>query len=211
MSSNRAFLAFTIAALVASAPCGLRAQEEPRDASRADDRQTVWRSERVCGLNCLYFLLRAYGKAPDYLSMQRNLVRPDLTSLYDLGAAAKQHGVPLRLASMTPKELSAVPKPAIAHLDVTSVRGQTSGHFVVVTHATPEGVRFIDGTTAETREFTWRDFQRDWSGNVAYREPTLGGNSAVVSMSAALVVGMACGLGIVQLLRRCRKPACAVA
>ena len=135
-----------------------------------DTDDVVWRSKRVCGLNCIYFLLRAYGLTPDYLTLQRRMVKAELTSLYDIQRESAAHGLPLRLASFTPQDLSDVRKPIIAHFDVVDIEGDVGGHFVVVTRTTPSSVEFVDGTTVMTHVLDWRQFQRKWSGFVAHRE-----------------------------------------
>lgn len=174
--------------------------------SRAEDR-AVWRSEHVCGLNCLFLLLRCTGESPDYLAMQETLLEEGrLTSLYDLNTAAARYGVGLRLAKLTPDDLRALPKPVIAHLDRVTPSGESAGHFVVVTRADRDKVRYVDGTTAEAREVPWREFRRAWSGFAAFRSGrgALSWNDHV----AAFIVGLAGGWGV-ELLSRRRRPSLA--
>lgn len=75
-------------------------------------------------------------------------------------------------------------------------RGETGGHFVVVLEATESGVLCVDGTTAETRQLSWRDFDRQWSGFVAHLTSTRG---LIAYASAALLSGFVCGLCIAVL------------
>jgi peptidase C39-like protein len=134
--------------------------------------ELVWRSKRVCGLNCAYFVLRAHGKDPDYAEMQRRLLKEEFTSLRDIKQAAAEYGVQLRLARMTPEQLRNVDKPAVAHFDLVDIKGGAQGHFVIVTQTDDNTVQFIDGTTVLTRSLSWREFQRNWSGYVAHRTST---------------------------------------
>jgi len=165
------------------------------------ENHIAWRSKRVCGLNCVYFLLRAEGKNPDYALMQQGLLKEAFTSLADLKRVAADYGLSLRLAQMTPEELRQIDKPVVAHFDIVDVRGSTQGHFVVVTHADENGVELVDGTTVLTRSIPWREFQRTWSGYVAHRAPsTLGTGWQVL----VFVIGLGSGWLIDRFLQRRR-------
>lgn len=96
---------------------------------------------------------RARRKHADYEAMHKELLTERLASLLQIRETAAQHGLALQLTKLTPGELRGMPKPVIAHLDIVHV----NGHVV-----------YVDGTTAETRTTPWADFQRDWSGAIAY-------------------------------------------
>lgn len=130
------------------------------------DNSIVWRAERVCGVNCIYLMLRANDKQVDYPMLQRRLLKHDLNSLTDLKRAAEGGGLFTNIARTDPVGLLRLTKPLIAHLEVVSVRGEPSAHFVLVTNTDRERVSYIDGTTAEPLTVSWKEFARDWSGNI---------------------------------------------
>jgi hypothetical protein len=166
-------------------------------------RDIVWRADRVCGLNCLYFLLRSFGKEPDYVSMQGQMLKRELTSLYDMKTEAARYGVTLELAKMSLDELRKAPMPAIAHTEVVDVTGHGGGHFVVVVSVGDDHVHAVDGTTAEFRLLPRRDFERTWSGYVAYhKQPAF---DSWPTLSLALLGGVVLGTMLDRLLFRLRR------
>jgi len=126
----------------------------------------VWRSERACGLNSLYFLLTLTGHKADYLQLQQSLLKERLVSLEDMRNTAKSHGMPVRIVTMSPSELRSLTVPVVAHFETVEVSGKAGGHFVVVFDTDDEGVHYVDGTTAETFHVSWRKFERSWSGYI---------------------------------------------
>ncbi len=135
----------------------------------ANGEDMVWRSEKMCGVNCVYFLLRAGNIIPDYERLSREMVRQDsLTSLTDLKRCAETHGLRCALGKTNPAGLGKLPMPLIAHFDLVGVRGKSGGHFVVVLRANDDGVVYVDGTLAEIRVVSAAEFQRVWSGYILY-------------------------------------------
>ena len=171
---------------------------EPVTSVREDEVEPpvsdqVWRSERVCGVNALYFLLRAADVEAEYAVLSDRLLdRSDaLPSLADLKSEASRWGTTLRIARFAPDDLRAAPKPIVAHLDAVAASGEISGHFVVVTAADEEGVTYVDGSTAETREMDWPLFKRGWSGHVAHLvPPTLHGWDVFPALVAGILSGV---------------------
>jgi len=153
--------------------------------------EVVWRSERVCGLNSVYFLLTLTGHEADYLQMQRSLLKEKLVSLGDIQESAESYGMPVRIALLTPLELRSLHVPVIAHFDTVEVSGFNQGHFVVVFDTDDEGVHYLDGTTAEVFHVPWRKFERAWSGYAVY--PSEAVSISWVWAALSLVTGATCG------------------
>ncbi|MEQ8856531.1 cysteine peptidase family C39 domain-containing protein [Gimesia sp.] len=136
--------------------------------SVSNDSEIVWRSERVCGINSLYFLLVLTNHEADYLDMQRSLLKEELVSLDDIKRTAELYGLPVRIALCTPNDLKAMQDPVIAHFDTVNFSGSRSGHFVVIYDTDDKGVKYLDGTTGELMFVTWRNFERSWSGYAVF-------------------------------------------
>ena len=168
--------------------------------------EMVWRSERTCGANCVYLLLRVHHIEADYRELVRETVAQESeTSLTQLKRSAEDHGLPCRLRKTGPEGLRALPMPVVAHLDLVGVRGESGGHFVVVLRADDNGLTIVDGTTADTRITPWRDFERRWSGYVMY----VSRGSTVVEWAptaAALAAGALLGYLAERGLRRRAAP-----
>src|SRR6266404_69007 len=93
----------------------------------------VWRSERSCGLNCLYVLLGTHNIDVDYYRLATEVIRgEDYTSLTELRLASNRHGLAVNLGRSNPEGLMRLPMPVIAHLELMSPRADTPGHFVLV-------------------------------------------------------------------------------
>ena len=130
----------------------LPASEGSVGSPHASGEDMVWCSEKTCGVNCLYFLLRAGNISPDYEQLSQEMVRQEsLTSLTGLKRCAERHGLTCALGKTNPAGLEKLPMPLIAHFDLVGVRGKSGGHFVVVLRANAEGVVYVDGTLAEIR------------------------------------------------------------
>ena len=193
----------------ASAPIPNIHGDQPNLASRTSLRpptveNILWRAERVCGVNCIYLLLRHFDRQADYGALETELVRDDFTSLVDLKRAATTRGLATTIAKTDHRGLELLPKPLIAHLDIVSPRGVASGHFVLVTQIHQGGnVIYIDGTTAEPRTSSWQDFERDWSGYVVVTKPFLELSTRMNFIIAGL--GALVGYFMAQFRRRLRS------
>ena len=158
-----------VAALAGGRPC--RGDNFPETG--AATKAAVWRSEKTCGLNCLYVLLGANNIESDYNRLSEEvLVENKVTSLTDLRLAAKRHGLAAALGKTGPEGLAGLPKPVLAHWDLANKPGDYPGHFVLVLKTTAESVEFMDGTSGEIRGVEWREFQKRWSGYVLYVSPS---------------------------------------
>ena len=197
MIVQRAIALLTMGAIVLFGAVIVRGEPENaaplrRDKPAKDDprsqkvRALVWRADRTCALNCAYLMLRCYDKPADYLEMENELIRQEMSSVYDIKTAVGRRGLKLAIASLTPKELRSIPLPAIAHWEVANLHGRTAGHFVVVVATDEANVTYVDGTAAETMNVTWRDFQRKWTGVVAYRQASAPRTYAIVVLATLL-------------------------
>jgi hypothetical protein len=175
---------------LASEPGDRRSGREPANhnsSTALNDTSLIWRSERVCGLNCVYLLLKRFDRDVDYKVLESELVKNDLASLADLKRGATVRGLTMTVARTDRHGLATLSKPLIAHLDLVSPQGEASGHFVLVTGTDPKaGVTCIDGTTAEPRTISWSDFERDWSGYVLAHDTTRGSSPETGILAAGL-------------------------
>jgi hypothetical protein len=171
----------------------------PREGASADASSVIWRSERACGLNSLYFLLRCSGVEPDYIAMQGGLLTEEMSSLFDLKAKARDYGMALEVVRLVPEGLRSAPRPIIAHMEIAGVGGQAGGHFVVVTHTDDESVSYVDGSTAQSHTVTWRDFNKEWSGYAAYLDNP--GGFAIAGIVAGFFAGAVIGWAFNRLLK----------
>ena len=105
----------------------------------------------MCGVNCLYLLLQTNGIQANYAELQTTLLHEKLNSFAELKASALQYGVAATIGKTNPDSLKTLVFPLIAHLEIVDPRGETSGHFVLLTKYQGNGVdvEYIDGTTAE--------------------------------------------------------------
>ena len=93
--------------------------------SEIEHTEIIWHSDRVCGLNCLYILLRSQHLDTDYVQLQSELLHSEsLTSLTELKESGIRHKLWCELGKTDPEGLASVSKPAIAHLDNLSPQGR---------------------------------------------------------------------------------------
>lgn len=175
-----------------SALCVTR--EETLAPAVTNPREVIWRSERACGLNCLYVLLGAYNIPVEYEELTAETLRKEkYTSLTDLKEAAKRYGLNGMLGKTDPDGLAKLPKPIIVHMDVVRQRTGSTGHFVLVLRTTPQSVECMEGTSGSILNMPWREFQRCWSGHVMY--VSNGEHSvSLFSMALSILVGVFCAV-----------------
>lgn len=135
-----------------------------QSARPAIGAESYWRSQRCCGANCTYLILRANKCNADYTDLQHALVTDKYPTLHDISGELKRHGISMLVGKATSAELPDLGMPIIAHFEKVQNNAENVGHFVVVTEATSGYVTFIDGTTAEMRTLTIEKFERLWSG-----------------------------------------------
>ena len=188
----------TAIALIAAGP-------GPTDKSAEPD-QTAWRSERVCGPNCLYTLLKYRGINVSYPKLLESCIGgKDFMSLSAIQKTSDLHGLPLSLGRTDRKGLEKLPKPVIAHLEQMGPRGDVQGHFVLVLQAGTSGVKTMDGTTAIIHDTGWRDFEREWTGYLAYPTAPSTMADSLKSMGLCALLGLSTGM-VVARFRRKQKP-----
>ena len=146
-----------VRAETASGPAALRNQTTPNDGA-------VWRIPTKCGKNCTYIMAKIIGSSASYEDVERRL--PDSekgNSLVEMRDCFRSIGLGANIARGTPDALLHAELPLIAHWEEES--GNT-GHYVVVIAVTPEGVQYVDGTTAAIAAKTFPEFLKKWSGYV---------------------------------------------
>jgi hypothetical protein len=173
-----------------------------------DSSEVVWRSQRMCGVNCLYALLKAYGiRDVSYQDLTDEVMATQAdTSLTDIKRAAARRGLRCAIGKTDRSGLSAAAKPVVAHCEQVDPVGVQSGHFVLVVGTDDDGVHFLDGTTAQLGEFPWHEFQRRWSGYIVYADagPVWPPWAVLV---ASLPLGLVAGVLVdkIALRRRARR------
>jgi len=159
-----------------------------------DPKGIIWRSEKSCGLNCLYVMLGVYQLPVDYARLTSEVITSEPgTSLTTLKTVARRYGLSAELGKTDPEGLTRLPKPFIAHLDLAIQQGEIPGHFVLVLKTTSDEVEFMDGTSGAIRGTSWREFQRHWSGHVMYvshRERFFSTGSVVLLIVAGVFAGV---------------------
>ncbi len=120
-----AMLVILASSRVAVLPPKLCGAGEPPLPGGIEGRQR-WQEEKCCGANVLYLFLRLHGVAASHAELLREVpVGENGTSLEDLRRIARQHGLEVEVVRATPKSLSSVRFPAIAHEEVERGRGTT--------------------------------------------------------------------------------------
>jgi hypothetical protein len=168
----------------------LRAAEP---AKPTDPSEVIWRSQRMCGVNCLYTLLRAYGfQDVSYKDLTDEVLtgRSD-TSLTDIKRAAARRGLRCAIGRTDEGGLTAAPKPVVAHCEQVDPTGTLTGHFVLVIETDREGVKYLDGTTAQLGQYPWHEFKRRWTGYIVYADA---GWPAWAVIAASVPLGVALGV-----------------
>lgn len=209
-------LCFTPSRLPVGQMSSSLALEPPGESSRpAQKWQDVpfnlaaWRSQPLCGVNCLYALLRAHDLEVDYDQLVsatvQNPSKP--VGLNELREGAQKRGLRCATGKATGQSLDALPKPLIAHIDLQDyTQAPDSGHFVLIVATNADSVIAMDGTTGMIQEHPRAGFDRVWTGYVLYSVPDEGRHWLTV----VLVVG-GCLLGawalerfiVARFIRRC--------
>lgn len=172
----------------------LDAMASENEIAPKEPGEIKWRSERLCGVNCLFIMLGVYKIDVDYELLSGELLPGDeFTSLTKLKESATRHGLEVGMGRSDPAGLQELTKPVLAHWEAASASGnqtEAPGHYVLVLKTTPDGVEYMDGTTGVIREVSWREFQRRWSGYLIWSSgPTPGWSFGWCSI--AILGGMA--------------------
>jgi hypothetical protein len=178
------------------------ANDRPAGAPARDPAQIVWRSQRACGVNSLYVLLKVHGHSPNYIELNEQLLSSGREpSLADLQRSASAHQLPCEVGKATPAVLDRLAKPVLAHLDI-SEDTQTAelGHFVLVLATAPESITAMDGTTGMIRAMPRPEFERRWTGYILYTPAAEGVPWG--SVLACGLLGLVLAWGVQKLVRR---------
>ncbi len=163
-----------------------------------------WRTEKTCGLNCLFVMLRLGGRTLSYPELyDRVLLSDQGVALADLRDQAGFFGLACSLAKTDPAHLEFVPTPFIAHTELLSPSGKSAGHYVLVLNVTSEELTFMDGTTAVISTVNKNSFVERWTGYILHETPRFGGLQWGL-LGASCLGGCATALAITSLLKRHR-------
>jgi hypothetical protein len=131
----------------------------------------IWRRPDHDGVNCLYLQLKALGWPVRFETLENQLRRGrdhEPNNLLDLKRAAQDCGARLVIRSCGPRELGALPMPAIVLFE--EVRGQKE--FALLFRLDRRGCGIVEGSTASLTEMPIDDFRRRWSGLALVPDPT---------------------------------------
>jgi len=134
------------------------------------------RRRAACGFNCLYLLLRFSHQEIDTRQLERHLTISEIgNSFLSLKRASEQLGVPGTIVRAGVSDLQQFEMPLILLADSQlidelneSETGESVpdfsqvGHYYLVTHAAPEKIEVIDGTTGECVVLPNADISPNW-------------------------------------------------
>jgi predicted double-glycine peptidase len=123
----------------------------------------TWRQPDHDGVNCLYLQIKALGVPVRFEALEDRLRRGrdhDPNTLLDLKRAAQACGARLAIRTCGPRELAALPMPAIVLLE--ELRGDKE--FALIYRMDDRGCGLVEGSTAALTEMSIDDFRRRWSG-----------------------------------------------
>ncbi len=126
-----------------------------------------WRTDRRCGLNCLYLILFKYGKEPDYdiLSAEMPLTERGV-SVADLVQVAEKFGLRLVALRAEASALGDLPLPAILHCRSVG----EGGHYLVLLSINKDDTFTIFGcTTGRIKRLSQDEFYDLWTGVILVR------------------------------------------
>lgn len=161
-----------LACVLALCPIQQSTATEERERDLHEDLQESsdrWRIPANCGPNALYAMLNLY-EIDATLAEVMHYAPPSQrgVSLANLKAASCALGLPVRVMRATPKQLTTLPSPVIAHLS-----GLRDGHFVVVLTADERTVVFADMVACTIRRVSIEAFKKNWSGYLLVRDTGL--------------------------------------
>lgn len=177
----------------------------------SDPAREVWRSERNCGLNCTYLMLKSHGITTSYDRLKELIPISDFgSSLTDVSDTLTRCGLKNDALRCSPSELAGLEMPVIAHVEFTNsqgVDGLPIGHFVLITaiNRSTQEVAYIDGTTAIFFERPIHEFFRSWTGiAIAKRQPKWGpyGTAFMAGVLLSLLFSIMLKLRAHRLLQR---------
>ena len=176
------------------------------DRTIRDSSGLIWRSQRSCGVNCLYVLLQTEDIPVEYVELQRTLLDDDVVpSLTDLKTAATMYGLQCALGRATPESLKTLDFPLIGYWEMEEPSAAIKGHFVLVLGATNDRVKYMDGTTGVIRDVSWSRFNQMWTGHILYRPRPVDSLFGPMPSAAYLIVGAVLAMVVDGFIRRRRR------
>ncbi len=122
------------------------------------------KGEKQCGISCLYLFLELHGSEPNLSEIEKLVpIGEHGASLQSLAEASRQLGVRASPTLCNPADWSALPLPAIAHLERLGDE-KPYMHYVVITNATERGVDLFDPFDNRTRFFNYAQLGTVFSG-----------------------------------------------
>jgi len=160
---NRCWTALAVAGLSVVSP------RAPADEGGVPVSRAVRQAERrpliqpTCGVDSLYFILRALGREPSLTDLSESVPLTDRgASLADLRAAARSHGLSYECVRCAPEELHSLPMPAIAH--IAPAAGSDLAHYVVLLAVRSNTVVVFDPNDNRFVEVPIQEFNRKATG-----------------------------------------------
>jgi len=146
--------------------------------AHAADPDGVWRTEKQCGVNAAYMLLKLRGCEADYRVLEEGLREEAGSSDADSGATleglrrvVRRQGLSADVVHARIVDLPRIEFPVIAHLEPDNVEEfdfRRRGHYVVILkmyeNEGTEVVQFIDGASGSVERMRMCVFFRQWSG-----------------------------------------------
>lgn len=151
----------------------------------------VWRSQRLCGVNCLYAFLRWHGVKACYEDLEGDLLSEEGTNMSALQNAALRYGIEATVAKASPGDLRRLGMPVIIHLEELRPNGHSAAHFVLVTKCNDKSVTCMDGTSAVLANIPWPKLEAQWTGYILFRMPSEGKSTMAFAFG-----GVLCGVCI---------------
>ncbi len=197
-----------MALVVLNADCQQRASDGGQPVLRelADDLYTAQMNANLCGRNCLYMLLRLYGRQVSYDEVAASLyIGPMGSNVLEMRDVAARYGLALQIYKSSIERFTGLGHPVIALMDRTTHNGSVHGHFVIVLGYERDKVWFLDGISPARYWYRRSEFERNWSGT--FLEPVDQPMASTRSLVfAALLVWLAGGA--IWLLARCSLRIC---
>jgi ABC-type bacteriocin/lantibiotic exporter with double-glycine peptidase domain len=159
-SHNSAMCLAVLILCLISAP----SSADPNIAEALPSSNKMWRTPERDSINCLYLILRLYGRETSNEKLESVLSDPSHVSLLSLAKTAESFGLPMDLQRVAPSDLASLPCPMIAY--IYDIR-QQGGRFEILYHVPQgRGEKFgaIDTGLVRLHEISEDEFRRTWSG-----------------------------------------------
>jgi predicted double-glycine peptidase len=133
-----------------------------------------WRDPRSCGVQSVYSLLKLSGIDVDYEQLQQLIpITSQGSNISDMSAACSRLGLETDVLLLSPRTLSSIQPPFIAHVSSSRLLQKASQeltqHFVVVLQIDGTYVTILEPTLAFAMRVPRGDFIDQWSGYTLIR------------------------------------------